>query len=100
MKNLFAFCTILLIFMISLFKTLFISLVSNQIPLKFCCKSKVDDQKEFRVLRNAQIPESNDQLPEETFSYSAFIEYNGQKEDNSVIFINGRGNLFKKQKNF
>ena len=68
-----------------------------QIPLKFCCKSKVDDQKEFRVIRNAQIPENNDQLPEETFSYSAFIEYNGQKEDNSVVFINGRG---KNKKNF
>jgi len=51
----------------------------------------VNDEKQFRARRYAQKQDFVEFLPEENFSYSAFIEYDSSKEEKNVIFISGRG---------
>ena len=60
-------------------------------PLKFFCKSKVDDEKQFETRRFAQLTETSPFLQDFPFFYSAFINFDDNKEENSTLFITGRG---------
>jgi len=63
----------------------------EKIPISFRCKSKVNDQIEFETRKYAKKEETDMILPEKDFEYTAYFEFNEEKNDPIVLFFNAKG---------